>query len=97
MSNICDGGYIGTEATVSLLGPLLQNTAENPYATLLLLYMNAVKETNMEDPASEEQVVMDVMLHNAMRDWRTASTACVVFSTRELLSFAQDVESDFAG
>lgn len=44
MSNICDAGYIGIRDTLSFLSPLLQSPQQNPHATLITLFINAVKE-----------------------------------------------------
>jgi hypothetical protein len=46
-SNIADCGYMGTAPTLAYLGTSLKPRAENPHATLLTLYMNAVDETAM--------------------------------------------------
>ena len=45
MANICDRGYIGIRSTLSLLSPLLQLPQQNPHATFITLFINAVKET----------------------------------------------------
>lgn len=44
MANICDGGYVGIRSTLSLLSPLLQSPEQNPHATFITLFINAVKE-----------------------------------------------------
>lgn len=44
MSNICDGGYIGITKTLELIGCHLLPRAINPHATLITLFINAVKE-----------------------------------------------------
>ncbi|EGP86268.1 uncharacterized protein MYCGRDRAFT_86714 [Zymoseptoria tritici IPO323] len=41
-SNIVDEYYLGTRSTVWLLGGLLEEVAQNPHATLVTLYMNAI-------------------------------------------------------
>lgn len=43
-SNICDLGYVGPAQTVQLLGPLLQKPSENPHATLVTSFMNAIDQ-----------------------------------------------------
>ena len=54
MSNICDGGYIGIRNTLSLLSPLLQTPGQNPHATFITLFINAVKEAvKWGDPTDE--------------------------------------------
>ena len=44
VSNITDRGYVGPGATLSTFGPLLKPASENPKATLLALFLNAVHE-----------------------------------------------------
>lgn len=48
MANICDAGYLGIRNTLSLLSPLLQLPQENPHATFITLFINAVKEAVKE-------------------------------------------------
>ncbi|KAM3550499.1 hypothetical protein ARSEF4850_008310 [Beauveria asiatica] len=44
VSNVCDGAYIGIEKTISTFLPLLEPTGINRHATLITLFLNAVKE-----------------------------------------------------
>ena len=44
LSNIADCGYLGPEVTLTTFGPLLKRSAENPNATLVTLFLNAVHE-----------------------------------------------------
>lgn len=44
VSNICDRGYLGIQKTLEVLGCHLSPTAINPHATLITLFINAVKE-----------------------------------------------------
>ncbi|KAJ6276567.1 hypothetical protein J3E71DRAFT_187021 [Bipolaris maydis] len=44
VSNISDAGYLGTRRVLSLFAPLLQATADNPDATIITCYLNAVME-----------------------------------------------------
>lgn len=44
VANICDGCYIGIRNTLALLSPFLQPPRENPHATFITLFVNAVKE-----------------------------------------------------
>ncbi|KAN0076101.1 protein of unknown function (DUF4470) domain containing protein [Elaphomyces granulatus] len=44
VANICDAGYLGIRSTLSLLAPLLQSPRQNPHATFITLFINAVKE-----------------------------------------------------
>ncbi|KND87546.1 hypothetical protein TOPH_07817 [Tolypocladium ophioglossoides CBS 100239] len=54
VSNICDRGYIGIRNTLSLLGPYLQQPQQNPQATLITLFINAIKEVMKEGGAESE-------------------------------------------
>ncbi|KAF3070952.1 hypothetical protein GL218_00779 [Daldinia childiae] len=44
-SNISDKCWLGTRETLRHLSPLLKTPAENPHATLITVYLNAVMET----------------------------------------------------
>lgn len=44
MSNISDAGYLGVHKTIFHMVPLLQPPSQNPHATLITLFMNAVPE-----------------------------------------------------
>jgi hypothetical protein len=44
VSNICDRGYIGPHRTLSTFSSLLKSKSQNPRATLLLLFLNVVRE-----------------------------------------------------
>ncbi|KAI1736358.1 hypothetical protein F4680DRAFT_461244 [Xylaria scruposa] len=47
VSNICDTGYLGINATLQTFGPLLRGPSANPHATLITTFMNAVPEAKM--------------------------------------------------
>jgi hypothetical protein len=44
LSNIADRGYLGPEKTLATFGPLLKRNTQNPNATLVALFLNAVHE-----------------------------------------------------
>jgi len=44
LSNITDRGYLGPEITLVTFGPLLKRKTENPNATIVALFLNAVYE-----------------------------------------------------
>ncbi|KAK5687370.1 hypothetical protein LTS10_001508 [Elasticomyces elasticus] len=48
-SNIADDGYLGATQTLLYVTSLLKSPAENPHATVLLLFMNAVEDTISEE------------------------------------------------
>ena len=52
VSNITDIGYLGPELTLSTFGPLLKPRSQNPRATLLALFLNAVHEDESSYSAS---------------------------------------------
>ncbi|KKK20834.1 hypothetical protein ARAM_004716 [Aspergillus rambellii] len=45
VSNISDAGWLGIHRTLYLMVPLLETPLDNPHATLITLFMNAVEET----------------------------------------------------
>ncbi|KAM5479540.1 hypothetical protein McanCB56680_005468 [Microsporum canis] len=45
VSNISDRGWLGIHRTLELMVPLLQTSLENPHASLITLFLNAVDET----------------------------------------------------
>ncbi|OAL42700.1 hypothetical protein IQ07DRAFT_525646 [Pyrenochaeta sp. DS3sAY3a] len=56
ISNICDRGYIGPEATLATFGPLLQPRTTNPRAKLLMLFLNAVGEVYYHNNVDSERI-----------------------------------------
>ena len=44
VSNIADRGYLGPEITLATFGPLLKCKPQNPHATIVALFLNAVHE-----------------------------------------------------
>lgn len=44
VSNIADRGYLGPETTLATFGPLLKRNPDNPNATIVALFLNAVHE-----------------------------------------------------
>lgn len=49
VSNISDSGWLGIHRTLAYMIPLLQSPRENPHATLITLFMNAVEETMTDE------------------------------------------------
>lgn len=49
VSNISDYGWLGIHRTLFYMIPLLQNAVDNPHATLITLFMNAVEETMTDE------------------------------------------------
>ncbi|KAI5866987.1 hypothetical protein GGS23DRAFT_299667 [Durotheca rogersii] len=49
VSNISDKGYLGTAQTLYYIGRLLKHPSENPHATLVTLFLNAVDEIFDDD------------------------------------------------
>ncbi|GFF81194.1 hypothetical protein IFM60648_05945 [Aspergillus lentulus] len=59
VSNISDSGWLGIHTTLSLMVPLLQTPQENPHATLITLFMNAVEET-----LTDQDRMLDLTTHS---------------------------------
>ena len=56
VSNIVDESWLGTEVTLSALGKLLKAPHENPHATLVGLFLNAIDEvTESNGPSAWSQ------------------------------------------
>jgi hypothetical protein len=53
-SNIADCGYMGTAPTLAYLGTSLKLRDNNPHATLITLYMNAVDESAMNHSGKQD-------------------------------------------
>ncbi|KAJ5761103.1 hypothetical protein N7520_008259 [Penicillium odoratum] len=66
VSNISDRAWLGLPETLSAMVPLLQSPLENPHATLITLFMNAVEESltdadRMEGLTSKSQITKRLM------------------------------------
>ncbi|TVY46805.1 hypothetical protein LOCC1_G003170, partial [Lachnellula occidentalis] len=61
VANICDGAYIGIRNTLSLLSPLLQSPQQNPHATFITLFINAVKEAVKWEHSTNESPNMQFL------------------------------------
>lgn len=55
MANICDIYYLGICDTLAQLSPLLQLPRQNPHATFLTTFINAVKEIVKHDKSDEQR------------------------------------------
>ncbi|KAL4749304.1 hypothetical protein BDW72DRAFT_214109 [Aspergillus terricola var. indicus] len=53
VSNISDSGWLGIDRTLAYMIPLLQPPRENPCATLITLFMNAVEEAMTDEDRKE--------------------------------------------
>jgi len=53
ISNICDRGFLGPHKCFQVFSPLLKPKAVNPYATLLMLFLNAAAETEHMSKTSD--------------------------------------------
>jgi hypothetical protein len=54
VSNICDRGYVGVSRTFRTFSPMLKPKTKNPHATLLLLFLNAVREMESQSGLHDE-------------------------------------------
>ncbi|KAL1982084.1 hypothetical protein VTN96DRAFT_1797 [Rasamsonia emersonii] len=52
VSNIADNAYLGPRTMLSTFGPLLKKQTENPHATLIGLFLNAIDEEDSQSLAS---------------------------------------------
>lgn len=84
-SNIADGGYLGVQRTASSLGCLLDCPEENPYATLLCLFLNAVDEMEREIDDQARQI-RD--LKSAMRFFAADRKPQSMYGPKHILSTA---------
>lgn len=62
MANIADAGYVGTRESLNILTPLLRTPRENPHATAITLYLNAVMEVVKSGNESEAVPDMDLLM-----------------------------------
>ncbi|PSN67352.1 hypothetical protein BS50DRAFT_553325 [Corynespora cassiicola Philippines] len=58
IANICDRGYIGSPTTFMIFAPLLCSKRQNPKATLILLFLNAVGETENQQSIQHREADM---------------------------------------
>lgn len=58
VSNICDRGYVGPAVTLATFSSMLKAKSENPKATLLMLFLNAVREEESESRDSLDPTAM---------------------------------------
>lgn len=64
VSNICDDAYLGVAKTLGYLSPLMRESAANPHATMIMLFMNAVDEGLTEAEGAEDLVASAKVLRN---------------------------------
>ncbi|KAJ0423532.1 hypothetical protein BJY00DRAFT_321672 [Aspergillus carlsbadensis] len=62
VSNITDAGYLGTRETLRLLSPLLQPPHENPHATMISSYLNAIMEMVNQGDTSDQTPNVDLLM-----------------------------------
>ncbi|KAL8762580.1 MAG: hypothetical protein Q9184_001434 [Pyrenodesmia sp. 2 TL-2023] len=78
VSNVIDGGYIGTAPILSSFAPLLKPPHQNPHATLIGLYLNAVHEAS----TSTDQIVSMAEELTRVRQYMPI-TPCMLSPDRE--------------
>ncbi|KAI0022893.1 hypothetical protein F4780DRAFT_732073 [Xylariomycetidae sp. FL0641] len=96
VSNISDAGYLGIGATLNAIGPLLRKPVDNPCATLVTLFMNAVHETDIHYSRQylEFQISRLVQILPLTHLPTCDYTADVIFRVRAL-PYVQDVDLPF--
>ncbi|XPS68681.1 hypothetical protein M3J09_000967 [Ascochyta lentis] len=62
ISNICDRGYVGPHSSLEVFSPLLKDKKTSPKATLIMLFLNAVKETDY----ISSNIIKNTRMHLAM-------------------------------
>ncbi|KAI3049468.1 hypothetical protein CBS147353_11672 [Aspergillus niger] len=62
VSNITDAGYLGTRETLRLLSPLLQPPHENPHATIISTYLNAIMEMVNQGDENDRMPDIDLLM-----------------------------------
>ncbi|KAJ4319355.1 hypothetical protein N0V94_003945 [Neodidymelliopsis sp. IMI 364377] len=67
ISNICDRGYIGPHVSLDVFSPLLKVRIENPNATLLMLFLDAVMETNHFDNPIAKRARLSVAIKRTIK------------------------------
>lgn len=95
-SNICDEYCLGPETTVGLLSPLLQKVSKNPHATLVTLFMNAVKETGDQNPSFLPTEAKALMRFKAMQEMVRMGPQHATLAMMAAMPLGQDVERTFA-
>ncbi|KAL9129400.1 MAG: hypothetical protein Q9217_002131 [Psora testacea] len=92
LSNITDRGYLGPGATLAAFGPLLKRKTENPSATIVALFLNAVHEvyapqdyrssmrSDMERLQSYIPITRDMMQEGGM-----SNTECIRLMSAQVL------------
>lgn len=63
MSNIADSEYLGIRRTLEAMLPLLQSPQDNPHATLIIMFKNAVDEAMTE----EDKLISEASKTSTMR------------------------------
>ncbi|KAF7928559.1 uncharacterized protein EAE98_005615 [Botrytis deweyae] len=66
VSNIGDRGYIGPQKLLMTFAPYLKRKSQNPHATLLALFLNAVHESRTENDYIESIATDSAKLHRYM-------------------------------
>lgn len=82
--------------TVGLLGPLLQKPAENPHATLVTLFMNAVAETDRYDFTATKAELAAFNRYPYVRNMLQSNPALGIHIMMGVMTLGKDVEKIFA-
>lgn len=95
-SNICDVGYVGPAQTVQLFGPLLQKPSENPHATLVTPFMNAIGKMGNIDPDASNAELAGVMRYKTMQDMLSVDPKYNYWITMAVMPLGINLERIFA-
>ena len=56
VSNISNRGYLGCQGVLVALSSLLQPHSVNPHATLIMIFMNAIDETQTREDMKKDMI-----------------------------------------
>lgn len=79
-----------------MLGPLLQKPTENPHATLVMVFMNAISEMTENDAPVKPKQAEILGRYQNIRNIFSIHPAIAIFLYALLSPLGSDVEKDFA-
>ena len=95
-SNTCDLWCLGPLPPVRLLGPLLQKLSENPHATLVTLFMNAVIDAGVDATPTLRADLNVLPRYPKIRSMKKIDEMLAVSALYLAAPPGRDVESIFA-
>ncbi|KAF8860575.1 hypothetical protein BDZ45DRAFT_619601 [Acephala macrosclerotiorum] len=97
VSNITDLCHLGPAATLSTFGPMLKRKAQNPYATLITLFINAVHEviTPLDEAGNMQADLKKVMRYIPIHNERLDTTSPQFYKVLEARMMFRDFDELF--